>query len=76
MVRIRGWIRTIHLHNPHIDAVTHFPVNLADTDNHQPYIQKVKGLNFDLDTNLNFNVNLNLNFDLNGVLTGGVGSCA
>ena len=70
MVRIRGWIRTIHLHNPHTDAVTHFPVNLADTDNHQPYIQKVKDLNF------NVNLNLNLNFDLNGVLTGGVGSCA
>ena len=72
MVRIRGWIRTIHLHNPHIDAVTHFPVNLANTDNHQPYIQKVKGLNF----NVNVNLNPNLNFDLNGVLTGGVGSCA
>ena len=62
MVRIRGRIRTIHLHNPHTDAVTHFPVNLVDADNHQPYIQKVKGLNF--------NVNPNLNFDLNGLLMG------
>ena len=72
MVRIRGWIRTIHLHNPHTDAVTHFPVNLADTDNHQPYIQKVKDLNFNVNLNfdLNPNPNLNLDLNLNELLTG------
>ena len=70
MVRIRGRIRTIHLHNPHTDAVTHFPVNLADTDNHQPYIQKVKDLNFNVNLNLSLSLSLSLNFDLNGVLTG------